>query len=595
MKGEVFLDRYEALGEVGQGGMAVVYRGVDRLLGRPVAIKVLHSHLAQKAEARLRFRREARVIARLRHPNVVEVYDYSGEESERAFIVQEFVSGETLAAFLARHGPLIPEVAAMVAAVIARALDHAHSHGVIHRDIKPENLMIRQDGVLKLMDFGIAHVVDMEHLTMTGAILGSPAHMSPEQVDGKALDARTDIFSLGTLLFQAATGRLPFQSDTAAGLLRAIAEARVPDIRTLCPAFPDDLARILSRMMARDPRDRHQRAKEVADALEEATRSLGLEPAEVEVPRFFLHPEEREVAIRNLVVATRLRRARALIEERRFALAIRELDVAMAGDPGNAEARDLLRRARMAARRSRTRRRLVSVAAAVGAILSVTAVVAWVFTPRSPAPEPPPQSGEPAVSDPVLPLRVALEADLSGRRDAERVAAWAVRAVPPLRKTDRATGKPSGSGESTSDLVPLVIHANPPAVRITVDNQYLGTGSTGLVRLAPGRHVVTLSHPKCDVCRDATYEFTLDPAHPPKAPLRFSIGYLDAVLVVRGPEGARVLVNGLPRGTTNRPLRVPMTRPDPIEVLVQVEVAGARPRASRAVLSPGTQATVSVE
>ncbi len=592
MKGEVFLDRYEVLGEVGQGGMAVVHRAVDRVLDRPVAIKVLHPHLAQKAEARSRFHREARVIARLRHPNVVEVYDYSGEDSERAFIIQEFVSGETLSSFLLRHGPMTPEVSALVVAAVARALEHAHSQGVIHRDVKPENLMVREDGVLKLMDFGIAHVVDMEHLTVSGAILGSPAHMSPEQVDGKALDARTDIFSLGTLFFQAATGRLPFTSDTAAGLLKAIAEARVPDVRTLCPGFPDDLARILARMMARDPADRYQTAAEVADALEGVTRPLGLEPAAIEVPRFFQRPKEQEAAVRRIVAAARLQRARDFLREGRFALAIRELDVTLANDPDNAEAHEVLRKARVAVRRSRVRRRVLWVAGLAGGCAVLVAVAVWVVGSRPPPVVevlPEPEVGVPA---PLVPPRVAPAPRTSARRGPERVAAWAVRGGSIPRKTERPNGRPPEP--APPDLVPIVIQANPPAVRITVDDRTMGTGTTGPVRLAPGRHVVTLSHPKCDVCRDATYEFTLDPAHPPRAPLRFSIGYLDALLVVRGPDGARVLVNGLPRGTTGRTLRIPMTRPDPVEVQVVVEVAGGPSRSARAVLAPGTTASVSL-
>ncbi len=592
MRGEVFLDRYEVLGEVGQGGMAVVHRGVDRLLDRPVAIKVLHPHLAQKAEARSRFRREARVIARLRHPNVVEVYDYSGEDSDRSFIIQEFVAGETLSSFLLRHGPLTPEVSALVVAVVARALDHAHSQGVIHRDIKPENLMIRQDGVLKLMDFGIAHVVDMEHLTVTGAILGSPAHMSPEQVDGKALDARTDIFSLGTLFFQAATGRLPFVSDTAGGLLKAIAEAKVPDVRAWCPGFPDDLACILARMMARDPADRYQTAAEVADALEGVTRSLGLEPAEVEVSRFFQRPKERQAAIRRIAAAARLDRARALLRDRRFALAIRELDVTLANDPDNAEAREALRKARLAVRQSRARRRVLWGAGCAGGCAVLVALAAWVVGSWPPPVVEVRPDAEVGVLAPSVPPRVVLEPRASARRGPARVAAWAVRGAPVPRKTERPDGRPPEP--ATPDLVPIVIQANPPAVRITVDGQTMGTGTTGPVRLAPGRHVVTLSHPKCDVCRDTTYEFTLDPARPPRAPLRFSIGYLDALLVVRGPDGARVLVNGLPRGTTGQTLRIPMTRPDPVEVQVAVEVAGGPPRSTRAVLAPGTTASVSL-
>ena len=208
----------------------------------------MHSHLLKRQDARNASAAGARHQAQAR--NIVEVYDYSGNsagcrpDSEDALIVTELVEGISCR-YLAMHGPMIPEVAAMVTAVVAGALEHAHANGVVHRDVKPENIMVGAGGVLKLMDFGIAHVVDMEHLTVTGAIVGSPAHMSPEQVDGKALDARTDVFSLGTLFFLLSSGSLPFNSDTPSGLLRAISEARVPDIRGRVRGFPTTCGRFL--------------------------------------------------------------------------------------------------------------------------------------------------------------------------------------------------------------------------------------------------------------------------------------------------------------------------------------------------------------
>ena len=592
MNGERFLDRYEVVAEVGQGGMAVVYRGVDRTLDRPVAIKVLHPHLAQKAEARARFRREARIVARLRHPNIVEVYDYSGEDSDRAFIIQEYVSGQTLAQFLDRFGPLPPEVAALVVEVVARALSHAHAQGVIHRDIKPENLMVRHDGILKLMDFGIAHVVDMEHLTMTGVVIGSPAHMSPEQVDGKALDARTDIFSLGTMLFQLATGRLPFMADTAGALLKAIAEAKLPDVRTVCPGFPDDLWRILTRMMARDPGDRYPSAEELADDLATVTRDLGLQPAGIEVPRFFVDPPGRTAAIRETAIAARLQRAKALLRERRFPPAIRELDVIRAVVQDHAEAEALYRKAKAAIRRRRWSRTGLWAAAGLFSVVGLAAAAWYLARPPEPGPLPAARDSDAVVvsASAVPSPRPRLDAMPSARRDAQTVSAWAV-----ARKSKPPAGIPAGNSKPPSPvLVPLVIQANPPASRIMVDGKFLGYGTTGTVELAPGRHFVEVSHPKCDVCRDMRYEFVLDPQHPPRAPLRFSIGYLDALLVVQGAEGARVLVNGLPRGQTGRTLRIPMNQPNPVEVQVVVEPPDAPPRASRVVLAPGTTTTVRI-
>lgn len=178
------LQKYKLLEEVGQGGMAVVYRGIDTTLNREVAIKILHPHLAKEEESKQRFQREAQAVAKLHHDNILEIYDYSGESSNESYIVTEFIHGVTLMDFLARHPISHPEIAAMIICEVCLALAHAHNFSVIHRDIKPENIMIRQDGRVKLMDFGIAQMVDLHKLTVTGQLLGSPAYMSPELVQG---------------------------------------------------------------------------------------------------------------------------------------------------------------------------------------------------------------------------------------------------------------------------------------------------------------------------------------------------------------------------------------------------------------------------
>src|SRR4051812_35278551 len=161
------LDKYEILEEVGQGGMSIVYKGMDTSLHREVAVKVLHPHLASHDEARKRFEREARAVAKLRHENILEIFDYSGKDSQDSYIVTEFIRGRTLKDFATEHPPAFPEIGAMIVADICRALAHAHAGGVLHRDVKPENIMIRDDGVLKLMDFGIAQILDAQRMTVT--------------------------------------------------------------------------------------------------------------------------------------------------------------------------------------------------------------------------------------------------------------------------------------------------------------------------------------------------------------------------------------------------------------------------------------------
>src|SRR5262245_14271680 len=200
--------RYRLLEEVGQGGMAVVYRAQDSTLKREVAIKVLHPHLLAEGESKQRLEREAQAVAKLQHDNILQIFDYSGGDSPSSFIVTEFIDGQTLKQFLANRKAPLPEVAALIVVEVGNALEHAHSLGIIHRDLKPENVMVRKDGFLKLMDFGVAQVLDLERMTVTGQLLGSPAYMAPEIFEGKPLDFRTDVFSLGVILYQMATGEL---------------------------------------------------------------------------------------------------------------------------------------------------------------------------------------------------------------------------------------------------------------------------------------------------------------------------------------------------------------------------------------------------
>lgn len=570
--GEVFLDRYEVEYEIGQGGMAVVYRGVDRILHRPVAIKVLHAHLAQKAEARARFAREARIIARLRHPNVVEVYDFAQEDSERAFIVAEFIEGITLSDFLRQHGPMQPELAACVVSIVARALHHAHQQGVIHRDVKPENIMVRRDGLLKLMDFGIAHVVDMEHLTVTGAIVGSPAHMSPEQVDGRALDARTDIFSMGTLLFLIASGRYPFMSDTPSGLLKAIAEAKVPDVRVVCPSFSDELYAVLRRMMTRNPDDRYQSAADVASALEQAVSVVGVADAEAEVKRFFLDPSNRSRDVKTMVASMRVGRAKELLRKGKVAAAIRELNVAIANEPQNEEALRLLMKTRRYARHREVFRTLAIVA---GIVILVAALVTASM-----------------LSEPEVPEVVSTQRPELVLAPAEMTAfpkpRLGVEQVPLTRGSRPHKTPPIPRPSDVQTLIPVVIQADPPAVRITLDGHFVGEGITGELRLTPGRHRVHLSHPSCTACLDVEKEFVLEgaPGDNPRR-LRFSIAYRDAILRVSGPLGAKVAVNGVIRGRTNEDIAIPMNQPKPAPVTVSVLLDGQPTRVSRVVLESG--------
>jgi tRNA A-37 threonylcarbamoyl transferase component Bud32 len=280
------LDKYEVLQKVGEGGMATVYRGRHTTLDRDVAIKVLHPHLSSSTRNRKRFAREAKAIEHLHHDNVLEIFDYSGEDADECYIVTEFVHGQTLTEVMNRVGKMPSEVATMIGLDLAHALDAAHSAGILHRDLKPDNVMLRLDGTTKLMDFGIARFLDETQVTMTGALVGSPAFMSPEQAGEGKLDARSDLFSLGTALFYLVTGHLPFSGSNPSIVLKNIIEGNRPAVTELCPAMSASLADVIERLLQRDREARFDTAAQVIEALNAAL-------AEVDIDR--LQPEWRLV------------------------------------------------------------------------------------------------------------------------------------------------------------------------------------------------------------------------------------------------------------------------------------------------------------
>src|SRR5688572_7073457 len=290
------LDKYELLERVGQGGMAVVYRGLDRSLRRQVAVKVLHRHLAEHQEARDRFEREAHAVAKLRHENILEIFDYSGGGSSESYIVTEFIDGATLKQFVTDHPPRFAEIGAMVVLQICRALGHAHAQGILHRDVKPENVMIRSDGVVKLTDFGISQMLDVQRMTVTGQLLGSPAYMSPEHVEGKPLDFRTDVFAAGIVLYQLTVGKLPFEGRNPHEILKRIGECRFADPRQANPRVGNELGKIILRAMARDPDDRYPDITEMVSALGRYLEGSGLADSAKELARYFQAPASYELA-----------------------------------------------------------------------------------------------------------------------------------------------------------------------------------------------------------------------------------------------------------------------------------------------------------
>jgi serine/threonine-protein kinase len=292
------LTKYQILEELGHGGMATVYRARDLRLEREVAVKIIHKHLRESTEVAARFEAEARAVAKLRHPNIVEVYDVSAEDEIEKYIVVELSRGTTLRRILARFHEMPPEVAAALGMELASALAHAHAAGVIHRDLKPENVLIEtQDEVrIKLTDFGIAKILDAQGVTSTGQVLGSPAHMAPEQIEGGEVDARADVFGLGVLLYECMVGHLPFEGKNPAQVLRRVLEGSYAMADRERPSVGARWSKILARALAKDAADRYPSAEALMTAMRDELVGLGIADPPAELRAFFSDPDAYRTA-----------------------------------------------------------------------------------------------------------------------------------------------------------------------------------------------------------------------------------------------------------------------------------------------------------
>jgi len=268
MIGKILGNRYRIVEKIGDGGTAFVFKGLDTILNRHVTVKVLRPEYAGDQDFVRRFRREAQAAAGLSHPNIVSVYDV-GHENGVHYIVMEYVQGRSLKALIEEMGRLNIYQAAEYAANIALALSHAHKHGIIHRDVKPHNILISDDGRVKVTDFGIAQAVTASTLTYSGEILGSVHYFSPEQARGGATDEKSDIYSLGIVLYEMLTGRIPYSGESPVSVAVKHLQEPFPDPEEVNPQIPRALCQIVRKAVEKDPRYRFQTAREMADALNE--------------------------------------------------------------------------------------------------------------------------------------------------------------------------------------------------------------------------------------------------------------------------------------------------------------------------------------
>ena len=264
--------RYVVDRKLGAGAFGTVYKAKDKILGRMVAIKTIRLEgLAASGsgleELLTRFMREAQVSAQLKHPNIVTIYDI-GEADGNSYLAMEFIDGVGLEKVIRDSGPLPIERAALIAAQVADALDYAHQNSVVHRDIKPANIMLEAGDRVKVADFGIARVTNsVDHLTATGSLLGTPSYMSPEQARGNELDGRSDLFSVGCVLYEMIAGKRAFRGESITGLIFKVITEEPPPLKELRPDVPDAMAKIVAKAMAKTPEARYQTGRQFADAL----------------------------------------------------------------------------------------------------------------------------------------------------------------------------------------------------------------------------------------------------------------------------------------------------------------------------------------
>ena len=266
-KGQKINDRYEIIKTIGEGGMANVYLANDTILDRKVAIKVLRGDLSNDEKFIRRFQREALSVSNLSHPNIVEVYDV-GEEDGQYYIVMEYIEGKTLKQLLKKRETLtLPEVIDIMLQ-LTDGLAHAHESYIIHRDIKPQNIMILDNGLVKITDFGIAMALNATQLTQTNSVMGSVHYLPPEQANGKSTTVKSDIYSLGILMYELITGSVPFKGDNAVEIALKHMKEKIPSIRKQNPTIPQSVENIVIKATAKNPRNRYDSVKEMHDDLE---------------------------------------------------------------------------------------------------------------------------------------------------------------------------------------------------------------------------------------------------------------------------------------------------------------------------------------
>ncbi|MGH2993764.1 MAG: protein kinase domain-containing protein [Solirubrobacterales bacterium] len=304
MIGTVLSGRYRLESKLGSGGMSTVYLATDETLERRVAVKILHAEISDQPDQIERFRREARAVAQLSHPNVVAVID-AGQDAGHPYIVFEYIDGETLKQRIDRLGQLPLDESAAYAIEVGRGLAAAHSRNMVHRDVKPQNVLIDPEGRAKVTDFGIARSLETKGLTATGRVLGTTDYVAPEQAMGQEIDARSDVYSLGVLLYEMLTGDVPFHAETQVGVAMKHVNEPLPDVQTRRHEVSAALAAVVEKSSSKDPEDRYTRMsgmlRDLESALEVEVSRAGRSTGEVTTVLDSVPPRRRRIFTRRRV------------------------------------------------------------------------------------------------------------------------------------------------------------------------------------------------------------------------------------------------------------------------------------------------------
>jgi serine/threonine-protein kinase len=490
------LAKYEILEEIGHGGMATVYRAHDRRLGRDVAVKVIHPHLRDSREVVSRFNAEARAVAKLRHRNIVEVYDVSAPEDPEQYLVCELVRGTTLRKLLETRRALPPEIAAALAIELLGALAHANAVGVVHRDIKPENVLIEHVRpaeqspdrgrpsmgsrvMVKLTDFGIAKLLDAQGVTSTGQVLGSPAHMAPEQIEGGDVDARADVFGMGVLLYECMVGHLPFEGQNPAQVLRGVLDGTYPEAVGERPVVGKAWSALLDRALAHAPDERFPDALSMKAAIAAELERLDVVAPEAELEAWMDDPPGWEEAHGKRMIERLCSLAGEARKARKVLSAAADYNRALSHAPTDPQ----LLRIVSGMNRAEARVRLMKWAAAAVVVVAVVGAsglgVRHVLA-RRPQPVAAPYRPQTPASNVVVPDPSAGPSTVAGGIDAARRSTAAPRVAPVApRQSDRVL---------TLDLKP------PMGVAMSVDGQPARDVSTGdKVTIDVKAHALTFS------------------------------------------------------------------------------------------------------